>query len=234
MAGSPASRAAVGLSPLCVTLCDSRQCDETPGPGWKEAGLQSGAGVMSPDGPHTRVLDRTARIVSDNTDSGFYLGPPESWFLGSGPGNPVFWNNGGQCEKERWSGNKDPGPAIMEALLSRGVDDEGSGDKEGILCTFTSSPLHPVNLFPKGQGCVKFSSSKQGRKGFLGRGTLHQNIKGGSGMLVCASEQNSTGACLWRARGPQRAADGEAVERRTSRTRQLAYQVWSRTCLPLG
>ena len=164
MAGSPASRAAVGLSPLCVTLCDSRQCDETPGPGWKEAGLQSGAGVMSPDGPHTRVLDRTARIVSDNTDSGFYLGPPESWFLGSGPGNPVFWNNGGQCEKECWSGNKDPGPAIMEALLSRGVDDEGSGDKEGILCTFTSSPLHPVNLFPKGQGCVKFSSSKQGRK----------------------------------------------------------------------
>ena len=187
----------------------------------------------SQGGPHTRVLDRTARIVSDNTDSRSHLGPPESWFLGSGPGNPCSGVMGASVRRSAGPGTRTPALAVTEALLSRGVDDEGSGDKEGILCIFTSSPLLPVSLFPKGQGCVKFSSSKQGRKGFLGRGTLHQNIKGGSGMLVCASEQNCTGGCLWRARGPQRAADGEAVDRRAGWTRKLACRVQSRTC-PLG
>lgn len=152
---------------------------------------------------------------------------------GVGAWESVFWSNGAPCEKERWSGNKDPGPAVTEAQLSRIVDDKGTGGKEGILCIFTSSPLHPVSLFPKGQGYVKFSSSKQGRKGFLGRGTLHQNIKGVSSMLVCSSEQNFTGGCLWRARGPQRVADGEAVDRRTGWMRQLACRIRSRTC-PLG
>lgn len=101
-----------------MTLCDSQQCDET-GPGWKEAGLQSGAGVMLPGRPHTRVCNRTARVVSDNADSGFHLGPPESWFFpGDGAWKSVFWSNRGQCEKERWSWNKDLGPAVTEAPRS--------------------------------------------------------------------------------------------------------------------
>ena len=115
MVGSPASRAGSGAWAFSEWPSAIPSSVMRPGPGWKEAGLQSGAAVMLPGRPPTWVLNRTARVVSDNTDSGFHLGPLESWFLpGDGAWESVFWSNRGQCEKECWSG-----PAVTKALCSR-------------------------------------------------------------------------------------------------------------------
>ena len=160
MAGSPASRAAVGPHPSLSDPLRFPQC------GWKEAGLQSGAGVMSPGGPHSRVLNRTARIVSDNTDSRFHLGPPESWFLGSGPGNPCSGVKGPPVRR-----STGPGTRTL-ARPSRRLSSAGEWmtrvlEARKEFCVY----LHPLLCIPypcfqKDRATLSFPARNEEGKGF--------------------------------------------------------------------
>lgn len=83
------------------------------------------------------------------------MGPTGSSFLGMGPRNPYFEITA-SMKKEHCAGDEDPSPAVPQGSAQRGVDGgeaapaQSSKGREGIFYLFTSSPFHPISLFPEG------------------------------------------------------------------------------------